>query len=120
MSKAEDQFLFQVKALALPLPFREYKFHPTRKWRFDFAWPELKFAVEIEGVTYYGINKNGTMKLGRHQQAKGVTADCEKYGEAMLLGWTVYRCTQALVKNGDAIKLVEELIHQREDILCQS
>lgn len=27
----------------------EYRFHPTRKWRFDFAIPHIKVAIEIEG-----------------------------------------------------------------------
>ena len=27
----------------------EYRFHPTRKWRFDYAWPENKIALEVEG-----------------------------------------------------------------------
>ena len=28
---------------------REYQFHPTRKWRFDFAHLDRKIAVECEG-----------------------------------------------------------------------
>ena len=30
-------------------PQREYRFDDVRKWRFDFAWPSLMFAVEVEG-----------------------------------------------------------------------
>jgi len=110
LSKAEEEFQFQCRAVGLPEPEREFRFHPVRRWRFDFAWPDKKIAVEIEGVTYYGNNKNGTMKLGRHQTSKGLTADCEKYGEAMLLGWTVYRCTQQLVKSGQALTVIEKLL----------
>lgn len=110
MSKAEDEFLLHIRAHKLPEPEREYRFHPTRRWRFDFAWPNQKFAVEIEGITHYGKNKNGSMKLGRHQTAKGLEADCEKYGEAMKLGWSVYRCTQNMVKQGAAIEMVKELL----------
>jgi len=57
---------------------REYRFHPTRKWRFDFASPLLKVAVEIEG-------------RGRHQSIAGFRADCEKYNTATSMGWRVYR-----------------------------
>lgn len=110
MSKAEEEFALQVRAVGLPEPEREFRFHPTRRWRFDFAWPDKKLAVEVEGITYFGKNKNGTMRLGRHQTAKGITGDCEKYGEAMLLGWNVYRCTQEFVKNGTAIDMVQKLI----------
>ena len=57
---------------------REYRFHPTRKWRFDFASPSLKVAVEIEG-------------RGRHQSIAGFRGDCEKYNAATTMGWRVYR-----------------------------
>lgn len=56
----------------------EHRFHPTRRWRFDFAWPACKVAVELEG-------------RGRHQTVAGVRADCEKYNTAALMGWTVLR-----------------------------
>ena len=57
---------------------REHRFHPTRQWRFDFAWPSQKLAVEIDG-------------RGRHQTVVGVRADCEKMNEAIRLGWRVLR-----------------------------
>jgi len=31
---------------------KEYRFHPKRLWRFDFAVPELMIAVEIEGAIF--------------------------------------------------------------------
>jgi very-short-patch-repair endonuclease len=61
----------------------EYKFHPTRKWRFDVAIPALKVAVEYEGI--YGKSRHTTMS--------GYTGDCEKYNEAQILGWRVLRFT---------------------------
>jgi len=57
---------------------REFRFHPTRKWRFDFASPRLRVAVEIEG-------------RGRHQTVAGVRSDCEKYNAATAAGWRVFR-----------------------------
>jgi hypothetical protein len=60
----------------------EHRFHPTRKWRFDFAWPIAKVALEVEG---------GAFTRGRHVRPSGFIADCEKYSEAALLGWTVLR-----------------------------
>jgi len=61
---------------------REYKFHPVRKWRFDFADPHGKVAVEIEGGAFSG---------GRHTRGAGFIADCEKYNAAILMGWRVFR-----------------------------
>ena len=72
-------------------PEPEYQFHPTRKWRFDFAFPAAKVAVEYEGTT------GG--KGGRHQRREGYAEDAVKYTEAALLGWKVIRVTSSTVKH---------------------
>ena len=68
--------------LGLPAPEREYRFDPKRRWRFDFAWPSLRIAVEIEG---------GVWVRGRHVRPTGYLADLEKYNRAVVLGWRVLR-----------------------------
>ena len=55
---------------------------PSRQWRLDFAWPDRKVAIEIEG---------GVWSRGRHVRPKGFIDDCEKYNAATLNGWRVYR-----------------------------
>ncbi len=80
---------------------REYKFHPTRKWKFDFAFPEHKLAVEVEGSAFGG---------GRHQRQAGFEADMLKYNAAGKLGWIVLRYTTQLVKNGVAVADIEEIM----------
>ena len=61
---------------------REYRFHPTRRWRFDVAFVEQKVAVEMEG---------GVWTRGRHTRPKGYKRDMEKYNAAAKLGWIVLR-----------------------------
>jgi very-short-patch-repair endonuclease len=61
---------------------REFKFCPTRNWRFDFCDPENMIAVEIEG---------GAFVYGGHNRGKGFVDDCEKYTAAAALGWSVLR-----------------------------
>jgi len=104
MSKAEEDLNIQLRAYENILGEfeREFRFHPVRRWRFDFAFPNIMLSIEVEGITYYG----GREKLGRHQTAKGIEADLEKYGEAMKLGWTVYRCSQRMVKSCAAIDTI--------------
>ena len=55
---------------------RQHRFATAigRRWLFDWAWPAFMFAVELEGVTYYG----GREKTGRHQTAKGFVEDCRQ------------------------------------------
>lgn len=63
---------------------KEHKFHPKRKWRFDYAIPEHKIALEVEGGVWTG---------GRHIRAQGFLGDMEKYNTATLMGWRVFRTT---------------------------
>ena len=100
-SELEETLAWQIRALKLPEPMREHRFHPQRRWRFDFCWPDIMLACEVEGGTHSG---------GRHTRGLGFEQDCEKYGEAMLLGWSVYRCTGGLVKSGKAVKMLGKLI----------
>jgi len=60
----------------------EYRFHPVRRWRFDYAIPEHKIAIEIEG---------GAFVSGRHTRGVGYLNDMEKYNEATILGWRLLR-----------------------------
>lgn len=77
-------FLAMCKGAGLPVPTTEHKFHPDRRWRFDYAWPDLKVALEVEGGIWSG---------GRHTRGAGYAKDMEKYSEAAILGWAVIRCT---------------------------
>jgi hypothetical protein len=44
---AIEIFERQIKDHGLPEPVKEFLFYDGRKWRFDFAWPELQLAFEI-------------------------------------------------------------------------
>lgn len=70
------------RSLDLPEPIAEHRFHPSRRWRFDWAWPERKIAVEIDG---------GIWIQGRHNRASGYLADLEKLNAAAEMGWRVLR-----------------------------
>ncbi|MCX4027914.1 hypothetical protein [Spartinivicinus marinus] len=101
MSKLEATLELHIKALKLPAPKTEYKFHPKRRWRFDFAWPDKKLAVEVEG---------GGWVNGRHNRGQGFANDMEKYHEAMDLGWNIYRCNSELIHSGRAVELIQKLL----------
>lgn len=63
---------------------KEFKFHPKRRWRFDYAIPEYRIALEVEG---------GVWTSGRHTRPQGFLGDIEKYNAATLMGWRVFRTT---------------------------
>jgi uncharacterized protein (UPF0128 family) len=101
-----DLALMQIRAVGLPEPEKEYRFHDVRKWRFDLAWPDRKIALEVEGGAYIS---------GRHTRGKGYEGDCEKYSMAAILGWCVVRATTGQVKSGLALRLVELAHKSREN-----
>lgn len=78
----------------------EFKFHPTRKWRFDFALAK-GIAVEVDG---------GIWILGRHSRGAGMEADNEKINEGALLGWRVLRFSTQQVKSGYAIDVIRRAL----------
>jgi very-short-patch-repair endonuclease len=75
-------FVELIKNTGLPIPEREYRFHNERKWRFDYAYPEIKLAIEIEGGIY---NRKA------HGSITGIKRDIEKYTAAAVLGWRIIR-----------------------------
>jgi len=93
-----EALLFAQMQSARLTPVHEYRFHPVRKWRFDFAFVGERIAVEVEGATWAG---------GRHTRGSGFEADCEKYNTAACLGWRVVRVTSVMVRDGRAINFIK-------------
>lgn len=102
--------LRELRAHKVPEPYRQHRFHPSRRWMFDFAWPILEaaprgkmpmrmggLAVEVDGGTFSG---------GRHVRGKGHEADAEKRNEAQLAGWRVIVVTGATIRNGQAVNWI--------------
>lgn len=80
----ERLFITSLTRGGLPQPEREYRFHPVRKWRFDYAWPTYMVALEVEGAVWV---------RGRHTRGSGFLKDMEKYNTAASMGWLVLRTT---------------------------
>jgi len=85
-------------------PVPEYRFHPLRKWRFDYAWPAHMLAMEIDG---------GVWTQGRHSRGAGKIADMEKLSEAAILGWRVLYAVPDDLKNGLALDRVMRALTDR-------
>lgn len=82
-SHLEQRFLMLWTAERGPELEREFRFHPSRKWRADFAHLKSRTLIEIEGGAFNG----------RHTRGNGFLADAEKYLAAFLAGWQVCRLT---------------------------
>lgn len=62
------------------MPVREYRFIEGRRYRADFAWPEHKLIVEMDGYRAH-VHKHGKQR------------DSERDRLSMLDGWRVMRYT---------------------------
>lgn len=76
-------FLAILKQQGLPAPTPEYQFHPTRRWRWDWCWPDHKLALEVQG---------GIWAKGAHSSGVGIQRDIEKFSEGAALGWRLLLC----------------------------
>lgn len=97
MSKAEATLALHLRVHRHGAVYAEqYPFCPGRKYRFDFAFPALMLAVEVEG--------------GAHGIKRQYQHDCERSNMALLLGWRVFRFTPADVESGKAIDTILALL----------
>lgn len=58
----------------------EYRFHTDRRWRFDYAWPSAKIAVEIDGGQWQVTGRD-------------LSREAERNNEAQIAGWCVLHFT---------------------------
>lgn len=88
----------------------EYKFLTKRKFRFDYAIPKYKVAIEQEGGVYIS---------GRHTRGSGYVKDMEKYNLASINNWLLLRYTPKQIRQ-NPIKVIQEIIiccDNRKDVI---
>lgn len=100
-SKPEELFALQIRAAGLRAPEREYRLVPTRRFRWDFAWPIYGIVAEIQGAIWI---------TGAHSTGAGITRDCEKANLACLAGFRTLFFTPAMVKDGTALATLEKVL----------
>ena len=104
-SSLEKSAAEKLKAEGIRNYQEEYQFHETRRWRFDFAWPEQMVALEIEGGVWRGAK-------GGHTSGVGFTKDCEKYNTATVMGWKVLRVVGAQIRDGSMVDWVKGILSE--------
>ena len=93
----------QIAVAVPPKPEREYKAIPGENYRFDFAWPDHKVLVEVQGGTWMK-GKSG------HTSGRGIERDTRKLNLAVLAGWRVLQVTTKQVKCGEALSWIMEIL----------
>lgn len=95
------------RAAGLPRPVPEYQFarHLGRGWRFDWAWPDRRVALEVDG---------GVWTRGRHTRGAGYIADMQKLNAAALEGWYVFRVPAGLEATAPTLDMLRRALSNRE------
>jgi uncharacterized protein (UPF0128 family) len=91
----------------IPEPEYEFKFHATRKWRFDLAWKRYTdggkhLAVEVQGGIWSG---------GRHNRGAAMLKEWEKLNEAAAAGWRIMYCQPSDLCTVDFARLVKRALN---------
>ena len=103
--KLTSAMAFQLRTAGISFE-EEFRFHPERMWRFDFAIPYLKIAIEVEG----GIWRRGG---GAHSHPTNIMRDLEKYNAAAFMGWAVFRFSDKHIRDGYALNLVRMAVAKK-------
>jgi len=93
------------------IPAEQYRFHPTRRFLFDFAWIKQKVAVELDGFGYGN-------KFGGHQTIVGICNGHTKQNLAHEHGWLVLRyssrCLGSKAKRQAACEQILRVLSSRK------
>lgn len=117
-STLETAFAYQAKVVGLPAYEQQYRLAAitvglgagVRKrlkdaglqdWRFDFAWPDRKLLVELNGGTF--IN-------GRHNRGSALKSEYKKWNHAQSEGFNVLIFDSGMVTSGEAVNQVEKFL----------
>ena len=94
-------FYALLKQAKIPRPVPEFRFHPTRKWRIDFAWPSMQVGLEVDGGVWRG---------GRHTRGAGWIKDTEKLNTAVSMGWRMLRCMPSTLCDAETIRFLKDTL----------
>ena len=100
-SELEETLHFQIEALGLPAPRRQFKAIPGRGFVFDFAWPAQMLLVEVQG---------GGWVQGAHTRGWGLERDAIKACLAIVEGWNLLPVTGKMIENGEALQFIEKAL----------
>ena len=98
-----DSFQLFCQSEGVPMPKREYKFHPTRNWRIDYYFEHdgKRVGLEVEGGAHSG---------GRHTRGAGFIADIEKYNQFTVHSIWLLRVVPDELKTMSTIRLIKQVL----------
>ena len=135
--EATFMYYWRIFAQDMSVPTAQYKFHPKRRWKLDYAFVKKKVGIELQGAGGVGYGrriychrcgaivharkKDGSpgkeLRVPYPSHGKGamLAKDAEKNMHAILLGWhIVYITPRMLIERnseqtiGMVVKILEQ------------
>lgn len=97
-SVIEALLALQIRALKLPVPERNYRWMTGRRYEWDFAYPDRKIAIEVQGMV--------------HRIKSKWERDIFKRAYGLLDGWRVLEVSGETIRSGVAIQWIEKLLNE--------
>ena len=96
--KSGNQFFIPfLKSAGIPEPVTEHRFAPPRRWRMDYAWPDAKLALEVQG---------GIWTRGRHSRPAALLKEWEKLNTGAAMGWRFLFCQPSDLLKAETIDAI--------------
>jgi very-short-patch-repair endonuclease len=83
----------------------EYRFHPIRKWRADYALIDQHpiVLIEYDGLLHQGENAS-------HASISGILRDAEKSNAAVAMGFRYFRTNAKFIQSGEFYTFLNDLL----------
>jgi very-short-patch-repair endonuclease len=108
-SRLEAELRGNLEAMQLA-PVLQFRFHPERKWRMDFAFPDVMVCVDVDGGIFAAENDQ---TAGKHARGAGIIKGFEKRNAAAELGYCVLCYGPPQVRSGEAALQIEKIVTAR-------
>lgn len=95
-------------------PVTEYAFIPGRRFRLDFAWPQRKVGLEVDGGVF-GIGRPcptcKRRRVGAHSSISDIKRNMEKRNLAIVHGWRIITVLPEKFAASETIDLLREILN---------
>jgi very-short-patch-repair endonuclease len=112
--RLEEMLWNRIQDALLPLPVRQFHWaKPERKYRSDFAYPQDRILIEVQGGIW-------AKNPGRHNRGSGYQSDSARDNLAALKGWKLLRFTEAMIKSrasDGAVETIRRALQPAETML---
>lgn len=102
--RLEEMLWRRIMDAGLPEPQRQYYWaRPERMFRSDFAYPEARILLEVQGGIW-------AANPGRHNRGSGYEDDLRRSNIAVLLGYRLLAFSERMIKDGTAVQTIDKAL----------